>query len=168
MFTPERFRVKAAECGELAKTAIGQDDAHEFRQREKSLTMLADNEQWLADHYEQTVRTAKADGANTGISLATETALGVEELGTEEEHILRCLGAALIMQWNTLPKKLQRELFDTAGSMGALLETASLRGQIARYLHWHQHGVAEIVGGDTTRAAELSPAHEVRSEVVAR
>jgi hypothetical protein len=34
-----------------------------------------------------------------------------------EEHILRCLGAAVMMQWNTIPTKLQRELFDTAGSL---------------------------------------------------
>jgi hypothetical protein len=32
----------------------------------------------------------------------------------------RCLGAAVIMQWNTIPAKLQRELFDTADSLGDL------------------------------------------------
>jgi hypothetical protein len=42
------------------------------------------------------------------------------------------------MQWNTIPAKLQRELFDTAGSMGELLATAGLRGQIARFLHKHK------------------------------
>jgi hypothetical protein len=35
-----------------------------------------------------------------------------------EAHILRCLGAAVIMQWNAIPTKLQRELFDTASSLG--------------------------------------------------
>src|SRR5206468_12220631 len=44
--------------------------------------------------------------------------LADNEQWMEEEHVLRCLGAALIMQWNTLPTKLQRELFDNAGSMG--------------------------------------------------
>jgi hypothetical protein len=34
-----------------------------------------------------------------------------------EEHILWCLGAAVMMQWNTIPTKLQRELFDAAGSL---------------------------------------------------
>jgi len=60
-------------------------------------------------------------------------------LASEEEHVLRCLGAALILQWNTLPAKLQRELFDNAGSMGELLETPALRGQIARFLHRHKN-----------------------------
>jgi hypothetical protein len=60
-------------------------------------------------------------------------------LADEEEHVLRCLGAAVIMQWNTLPTLLQREIFDTAGSVGKLLETAALRGQIARFLHKHKN-----------------------------
>jgi len=55
-----------------------------------------------------------------------------------EEHILRCLGAAVIMQWNTIPTKLQRELFDTARSLGDVPQTVALRGQIARFLHDHK------------------------------
>ena len=35
--------------------------------------------------------------------------------------------------------KLQRELFDNAGSMGELMETAALRGQIARFLHRYKN-----------------------------
>ena len=64
MFTPEHFRAKAAECGELAKTANRQDDAREFERREPSFTLLADNSQWLADHYEQTVHAMGTGGAN--------------------------------------------------------------------------------------------------------
>ena len=62
MFTPERFRAKAAEYGELAKTANSPDDAREFRRRERSLTVLADNEQWLADHQDQTVHAMDSGG----------------------------------------------------------------------------------------------------------
>ena len=79
--------------------------------------MLADNEQSLSEDYQDALSGAEQDRPG-GIALADE-----------EEHILRCLGAALIMQWNTLPTKLRRELFDNAGSMGALLDTAALRGQ---------------------------------------
>ena len=60
-------------------------------------------------------------------------------LANEEEHVLRCLGAALILQWDTFPAKLQRELFDNAGSMGELLESPALTGQIARFLHRHKN-----------------------------
>ena len=38
-----------------------------------------------------------------------------------------------------LAKSTQRELFDNAGSMGELLNTSALRGQIARFLHKHKN-----------------------------
>jgi hypothetical protein len=59
-------------------------------------------------------------------------------LAKEEEHILRCLGAAVIMQWDDLPTAIQRELFEHAISIGKLHHTAELKGQIARFLHKHQ------------------------------
>jgi hypothetical protein len=59
-------------------------------------------------------------------------------LAAEEERILRCLGAALIMQWNDLPRGIQRSLFEYAVSMGEPRETAALKGQIARFLHTHK------------------------------
>jgi hypothetical protein len=126
MFTPGKYRGKAAEYSELVKTTDVPDEVREFHNLERSFTVLADNEQWLADNHDKTVHApehAQTDGA---------------VLAAEEERILRCLGAALIMQWNTLPAKLQRELFDNAGSMGELLDTAALRGQIARFLHKHK------------------------------
>ena len=43
--------------------------------------------------------------------------------------------------WNNIPKKLQRELFDNAGSMGDLLSTKVLRGKVARFLHKHKDDV---------------------------
>ena len=49
MYPPEHFRAKEAECGELTKTAISQDDVRESERRETSTTTLADNAQWLAD-----------------------------------------------------------------------------------------------------------------------
>jgi hypothetical protein len=70
----------------------------------------------------KTVHVAQQDGSS-GAALATE-----------EEFVLRCLGVAIIMQWNALPTTLRREIFDT----GKLLETAALRGQIARFLHKHK------------------------------
>ena len=124
MFTSKFYRSKAAEFGALAKTADAEKSA-EFRQRERSFTSLADNEEWLADNFEKTLHGSQR-GAEAGTLAATE------------EHVLRCLGAAVIMQWNTIPKKLQRELFDSAGSLGDLLDVAKLRGEIARFLHKHK------------------------------
>jgi hypothetical protein len=41
------------------------------------------------------------------------------------------------MEWTTLPTGLQRDLFNEAGSKGELLDSAILRGQIARFLRKH-------------------------------
>ena len=56
-------------------------------------------------------------------------------IADDEDLMLRCLGAAVVMQWSTLPTKLQRELFDNATAVGELTETAARRGMIARFLH---------------------------------
>ena len=60
-------------------------------------------------------------------------------LAKEEEHALRCLGAAVIMHWNDLPTKIQRDLFDHAISMGEPRYTAQLKERIARFLHRHKN-----------------------------
>ncbi len=123
MFKSKQFRAKSAKYGELIK---GSDDPGEIRKLQgskDSFSSLADNEEWLADNFDSTIHD-KQPGRVT--------------LAAEEEHILRCLGASVIMQWNSIPSKLQRQLFDTAGSMGQLLDTAELRGQIARFLHKHK------------------------------
>ncbi len=142
MFKSTQYRVKATEYGELAKMSASSNQRSGFRKLERRFAGLADNEQWLADNYEDTVSSVGQYRSN-GITLADE-----------EEHVLRCLGAALIMQWNTLPTKLRRDLFDNAGSMGKLLETAALRGQIARFLHRHKNDddtAAAVIRTETTR-----------------
>jgi len=103
----KQYRAKAAEYGELVKTSIYPNQRRDFQKIEQSFTVLADNEQWLANNYQNTLHASEQDP--NGATLAEE-----------EEHILRCLGGALIMQRNTLPSKLQREPFDNAGSMGDL------------------------------------------------
>jgi hypothetical protein len=127
MFKSQQYRAKAAEYGELVKGSTGSDESRKFRERQDHLASLADNEQGLADSYDDAVHVAEQDRSD-GTALADE-----------EEYVLRCLGAAIIMQWNALPTTLQREIFDTAGSVGKLLETAALRGQIARFLHKHKN-----------------------------
>jgi hypothetical protein len=126
MFSPKQYRDKALEFAERGRVAQGSNEAQEFNKLEKSFTTLADNEQWLHDNHQKTVHRSSAD-APAGESLAEQ-----------EEHLLRCLGAALIMQWNTLPRKLQRELFDHASAMGDVEMTEERRKRIARFLHKHK------------------------------
>ena len=76
MFAPERYRAKAAEYRELAKTASGPEQARKFQQREHSYTVLADNEQWLADHHDQTVHAIDGGGAEEATPVPLGDAAG--------------------------------------------------------------------------------------------
>jgi hypothetical protein len=151
MFTSKQHRAKAVEYGELAKSSIGPAQKHEFEKLERRFAVLAENEQSLANDYQNAVSGAdQGRDRPNGITLADE-----------EEHVLRCLGAALIMQWNTLPTKLRRELFDNAGSMGELLETAALRGQIARFLHKHRNDEDTAAATRTETAQDNANLHAI-------
>jgi hypothetical protein len=129
MPTPEQYRVKAAEYNELAKQANASDEVREFQNRQQSFTGLADNEQWLVDNHDKL-----ANNLEKLAPLPEPGGTSEATLAAEEDHILRCLGAALTMQWNTLPTELQKRLFDSAGSMGEMFDNDTLRGQIARFL----------------------------------
>ena len=126
MFNPRTYSDKAAEYSKRVLSESGSDEGRRLEHLEKKFTRLAANEQWLSDRHQEMVQPAQ-----------DQIPIFVMD-PEQEEHVLRCLGAALIMQWNTLPRKLQRELFDSAGSMGELLNTGKLRGQIARFLHKHK------------------------------
>jgi hypothetical protein len=68
-----------------------------------------------------------------------ESELGPDiDLQAAEERILRCLGAAVILQWNDLPTEIQRNLFEDAASMSDPERRFRLKQQIARFLHEHK------------------------------
>src|SRR5688572_7828235 len=141
MFTPGEYRKKASGYGELVKSATSPNQRREFQSLERSFTELADNEQWLSDNHGKIVHAAEHER------------LGGVTLAKEEEHILRCLGAAPILQWNTLPKKLQRELsgkmIQAAARAGT--DTALYTAAIAR---WDNEGGASPGASKTPEARE--------------
>ena len=105
-------------------------------ERDLARTTLADNTGWRASNTVGWRANHPPHGTPKGAdALAIAVALTDND---EEDHILRCLGAAVSTRWNTIPTKLQKELFDNASSMGALLKTDVLKGQIARFLHKHK------------------------------
>jgi len=134
MFTAKQFRAKAAECAELLKRTVVPSEIREFQRSKDSFTTLAQNEDWLANNFDKIIRSQDIHPQDDDAGKA----VAGRSVAETEEHILRCLGAAVIMQWNTIPTKLQRELFDTAGSVGDVLKSAALRAQIARFLHRHK------------------------------
>ena len=61
-------------------------------------------------------------------------------LRKHEERILRCLGAAVMIQWNDLPTEIQRSLFEGATSMSDPARQFQLKQLIARFLRDHKDG----------------------------
>jgi hypothetical protein len=126
MFKTQHYREKAAQQGKRANETDDPGEMHEFKKMECRFSSLASNEERLADSFDRALQ-VPADAPIVDDATLAEA----------EEHMLRCLGAAVIVQWGSIPAKLQRELFDNAACMGDLLRTAELRGQLARFLHSH-------------------------------
>jgi len=61
MFTTKQYRAKAVENGELVKTSIDPNQRRDFQKIEQSFTVLADNEQWLANNYQNSLRASEQD-----------------------------------------------------------------------------------------------------------
>jgi hypothetical protein len=76
----------------IAKQGNTPEEVREFHTHEQSLTMLADNKQWLADNDDKL-----ADNSDEIVNVPKPSVASEATLAAEEEHILRCLGAALIM-----------------------------------------------------------------------
>jgi hypothetical protein len=131
MSTAEQYRSKALGVEGLLKTASSPGEITDYRELQHSYTSLADNLDWVAANAGKTV-TGDADGAPD----AGRRKLPVERV--EEEEILRCLGAAVILHWNTIPTKLQRALFEAAST---IQDTggAPLKGALAQFLHDHKN-----------------------------
>lgn len=138
MSSAKQFRAKSNEHGQLSKGSSDPSQIRKHQDSSDSFSSLADNEEWLTKNPNKTFQPSDQVSADLDEKQSSPVALAAEE-----EHVLRCLGAAVILHWNTIPTKLRRELFDTAGSMGELLATAELRGQIARFLHKHKDDESE-------------------------
>ena len=126
MFTAKQYRAKATKYTELLKAARSPAETREFRKREQSYLTLAENEEWMADNLE------KIDSRG-----ADENWYGEAILARQEKNALGCLGAADPIQSTETLTKIQ-QLFDDAGFKGGPLQTATLRGQIARFLQKHK------------------------------
>ena len=152
MFTAEEFRVKAAEYAELLRHTADPNEVRDLNRLKESFTHLAQNEDWLAHNFDKIIHSEDIAPQPD----AAEEPADRRMVAEIEEHVLRCLGAAVVMEWNTIPTKLQRELFDTAGSLGDVLKTTALRGQIARFLHSQRDGISPANGVNAPMAAQYS------------
>jgi hypothetical protein len=65
MFKSQQYRAKTAEYGELVNSSTGSDESRNFQKLQECLASLADNEQGLADGYDNAVQVAKKEGLVT-------------------------------------------------------------------------------------------------------
>jgi hypothetical protein len=126
MLTAKQYRAKAAQYTELLKAARLPAETQEFQKLEQSYLTLAENEEWMADNLEKT--------SGRG---AEESCYGDAILARHGRNALGDQGADAATQSAAIPAMMQ-QLFDDAGCMGGMLQTATLRGQIVRFLHKHK------------------------------
>ncbi len=60
------------------------------------------------------------------------------ELGSQERHILECLGKGVLLQWNKWPNDLQSKIFEAALKASSQDHSGALREQLALFLHDHK------------------------------
>jgi hypothetical protein len=130
MFTAEEYRTKAAEYGRLLEMAGSPSETSEYRDLHQSYSVLADNLDWLTTNAGKIVVSTqpRAPNAEGRDGRARQV---------EEERILRCLGVAVVLNWNTVPVRLQHSLIEDASSIqrgGG----APIKGALAQFLHDHK------------------------------
>jgi hypothetical protein len=97
---------------------------------------MAETKSGTRNFYDLAKALGRWDNEGGAMGPAPDTALR-----KDEERILKCLGAAVIMQWNELPTDIQRSLFMDAASMSDPARQFQLKQQIARFLHVHKDEV---------------------------
>lgn len=128
MFTAQQYRTEAARYDGFLAAAQSPAEAAEYRGLKQSYALHADNLDWFAANAGKTVISDPHDPP-------FRRRPDPDAAYAEQENILRCLGAALILNWNTIPTKLQRALFEAASSRG---QAAALKEAIAQFLHDHK------------------------------
>ena len=140
MFTAQQYRAKAAEYEGFLATAQSPAEAAEYRDLKHSYVSHAENLDWLAANAGKTVRTYVPEPLR-------RKRRDRDGAYAEQENILRCLGAAVVLNWNTIPTKLQRALFEAASSVQDSGHTAPLRDVLAQFLHDHKDDVQRQQNG---------------------
>jgi len=134
MLTAEQYRAKASDFAGMLDDARSPAETRMFQELKQSYLSLAENMEWMAANRDKTIE-PRAE------SPAAQPRKGHRDgpaAPADRDNILRCLGAALIMRWNTIPTKLQRELFEDASTIVDVRQITPLKEAFARFLHDHK------------------------------
>jgi hypothetical protein len=130
MFTAQQYRAEAARFDGFLAAAQSPAEAAKYRGLKQSYALHADNLDWVATNGGKTVISDPHDPP-------FRRRRDPDAAHAEQENILRCLGAAVILNWNTIPAKLQRALFEDAIGIQDELGVPS-KGALAQFLHDHK------------------------------
>jgi hypothetical protein len=142
MLTAEQYRARASEYAGLLNDARSPAETRMFRELKQSYLSLAENMEWLAANPGKTIR----PGARSPAAKPRGKQRGTCPAPAARDNILQSLGAAVILRWNTIPTKLQRELFKDASTIGDVQRIAPLKEALARFLHDHKDDVKKSDG----------------------
>jgi len=134
MLTAEQYRAKASEYAGLLNGARSPAETRMFRELKQSYLSLAENMEWLAANPGKTIR----PGAGGATAKPRGKQGGTRPAPAARDNILRSLGAAVILRWNTIPTKLRRELFEDSSTIGDVQRIVPLKKALARFLHDHK------------------------------
>jgi hypothetical protein len=143
MLTAEQYRARAVEYAHLHDNARSDTEARMFRELKQSYLVLAENMEWLAANRGKTIQS----GAESPATQPRKVRRIDFRIPPDRDQILQRLGAAVILRWNTIPTKLQRELFDDASNSETLDHIAPLKQALARFLHDHKDDAQLASGG---------------------
>lgn len=143
MLTAEQYRARASEYGGLLNGARSPAETRMFRELKQSYLSMAENMEWLAANPGKTIR----PGAGGATVKPRGKQGGTRPAPAARDNILQSLGAAVILRWNTIPTKLQRELFEDASTIGDVQRIVPLKKALARFLHDHKDDVHKAKSG---------------------
>src|SRR5947207_13323180 len=134
MFTAQQYHAKAGQYDRLLAVAGSPAEVAEYRDLRRSYASHAENLDWLAANAGKTV--------NPYVPERLRRRRRNRDV-VEEANILQCLGTAVVLNWNRIPTKLQRALFETASSVEDSERRAPLREALAQFLHDHKDDAQE-------------------------
>ena len=134
MLTAEQCRAKASDFAGLLDDARSPAETRMFRELKQSYLALAANMEWMAANRDKMIERHPEGPAPEPRKRQRDRPTAP----ADRDNILRCLGAAVIMRWNTVPTKLQRKLFEDASAIVDGQQIAPLREALARFLHDHK------------------------------
>ena len=112
MLSSKQYRAKAAEYAKRGRNTEVPNEILEYKNLGRRFTEMADNEEWVERNFKKTLH-ASSDDQDAGD-------------GAEEERILRCLGASVILHWNNLARAICAKLARKPEE-AVMLQTASRR-----------------------------------------